>query len=216
MNQFFRRAVKYLLYIPITIGLAVVGFLVGERRADQMRPHRLPDEIAREHPEIPESATAVRRLELPASPMHVEPEAVPVEPHRIRTQTWIGIAVLFIPFAVAIAAILAVSGVHLNAGPVQRVSGGDPGRGRQMIMSFGCGSCHTIAGIPGANGKVGPVLDSNLTQRSFIAGKLPNNPDNLMQWIMDPQGVTPGTDMPNMGVPLQSARDIAAYLYSLH
>jgi cytochrome c1 len=62
---------------------------------------------------------------------------------------------------------------------------------------------------------VGPSL-ADVSKHSFIAGQLANNPDNLVLWIEHPQQVRPGGDMPEMGVTEQDARDIAAYLYSLH
>ena len=36
---------------------------------------------------------------------------------------------------------------------------GDPERGAVYIEQIGCGSCHTIPGIDGAQGVVGPPLD---------------------------------------------------------
>jgi cytochrome c1 len=48
-----------------------------------------------------------------------------------------------------------------------------------------------------------------------VAGKLPNTPDQLVRWIQQPQAVEPGTAMPDLGVSLAEARDIAAYLYTL-
>jgi cytochrome c len=84
--------------------------------------------------------------------------------------------------------------------------------GRQLIASYGCGSCHSIPGIPGADAKAAPPLDQ-FYQRTYIAGRLPNTWENLMHWIQDPQGVEPGTAMPNLGVTADEAYDIAAYLY---
>ncbi len=97
---------------------------------------------------------------------------------------------------------------------IPQVPGGDPARGRAELQGYGCTSCHTIAGVPGATGTVGPPL-TGIGGRSMIAGRLPNNPDNMMRWIMQPQEVSPGTDMPDLGVTEASARDIAAYLYTL-
>jgi cytochrome c1 len=51
--------------------------------------------------------------------------------------------------------------------------------------------------------------------RRFIAGRVPNTPDELVRWIIHPQGIKPGTAMPDMGVTDQDARHIAAYLYTL-
>ncbi|HEX5488590.1 MAG TPA: cytochrome c oxidase assembly protein [Rhodanobacteraceae bacterium] len=84
-------------------------------------------------------------------------------------------------------------------------------RGAQLIAHYGCGSCHTIPGINGADGLVGPPL-AHWSRRTFIAGVLPNDPDNLALWIQHPQQVVPGVAMPDMGIQQQDARAIAAYL----
>ena len=82
------------------------------------------------------------------------------------------------------------------------------------IRAYGCGTCHEIPGVQGANGTVGPEL-KDLSERSLLAGQIPNTPDNLVLWIQHPQLVRPGGDMPEMGVTDTDARNIAAYLYSL-
>lgn len=95
-----------------------------------------------------------------------------------------------------------------------KVPGGDAQQGAVAIEMHGCGACHTIPGIDNAAGTIGPPLTS-WSKRSFIAGNVPNSPDNLVQWIMHPHSVEPGTAMPNLEVSEQQARDIAAYLYTL-
>jgi len=97
---------------------------------------------------------------------------------------------------------------------VVAVPGGDPGRGEKELAGFGCGSCHTIDGVTGAYGKVGPPL-TGIGERSMIAGEAPNTPENLIRWIENPQSIEPNTAMPNLGVGDQAARDMAAYLYTL-
>jgi cytochrome c2 len=96
----------------------------------------------------------------------------------------------------------------------ERMTGGDVERGRLALAHFGCGACHVIEGIPGARGDVGPALDG-IAQRTEIAGKLSNQPDNMIRWIRQPQHVSPGDGMPDLGVGDRDARDIAAYLYTL-
>jgi len=96
----------------------------------------------------------------------------------------------------------------------QQVPGGDAGRGATAIQSAGCGTCHMISGIAGANGEVGPSL-SGIANREYIAGRLRNTPDNLIYWLRFPQRVDPGVDMPDMGLSQADARDIAQYLYTL-
>jgi cytochrome c2 len=90
----------------------------------------------------------------------------------------------------------------------------DADRGATAIRKYGCGSCHTIGGITGAAGLVGPPL-AGIARRVYIAGVLPNEPDNMIKWLENPPGVDPKTAMPNMGVTPRDARDIAAYLYTL-
>jgi cytochrome c len=85
--------------------------------------------------------------------------------------------------------------------------------GQVAFGKYSCGGCHTILGVSGANGTVGPPLDG-VAARGIIGGRLANNPTNMMQWIQDPQHVSPGTAMPNLGVTPQDSRDIAAFLYT--
>jgi len=94
------------------------------------------------------------------------------------------------------------------------LTGGDPSRGPDLLRKYGCQSCHTIPGVVGANGLVGPPL-AGIASRSYIAGVLPNAPDNMLRWIQDPKGVDAKTAMPNTGVTPSDARHIAAYLYTL-
>ena len=91
---------------------------------------------------------------------------------------------------------------------------GDPSHGPEKIRQYGCYSCHTIPGITGANGLVGPPL-AGIRDRVFLAGELPNTPENITQWIQHPRQFEPHTVMPEMGVTDQDSRDIAAYLYTL-
>jgi cytochrome c len=94
------------------------------------------------------------------------------------------------------------------------LSGGDPERGRGKILYYGCPSCHVIPGVTGANGLVGPPL-AGIANRVYIAGVLPNNPDNMVRWIQHPKQVDEKTAMPELNVTNSDARDIAGYLYTL-
>jgi cytochrome c1 len=127
----------------------------------------------------------------------------------------IGIGALLLIFVVIAATIFASVPHHDDVMAQQMVPGSDPGKGPQAIAAYGCGTCHVIPGVPGADGTVGPKLD-RIRIQSFLAGELPNTPDNLVRWIEHPQEVKPGVDMPDMRVSPADARNIAAYLYSLH
>jgi len=96
------------------------------------------------------------------------------------------------------------------------VFSGDAVRGRALVASgaYGCAACHDIPGIRAPRGIVGPPL-RGLAQRGFIAGELPNTPDVLVAFLRDPSSLVPATGMPNVGLTVEDARHIAAYLYTL-
>jgi mono/diheme cytochrome c family protein len=99
---------------------------------------------------------------------------------------------------------------------VAQPSAGEPSakRGVMAINQYMCVTCHHIPGIVGANAPVGPPL-SRIGSRTFIAGLLPNTPENMVLWLRKPQSIDADTAMPNLGVTERDARDIAAYLETL-
>jgi|SRR5690606_1608793 len=103
---------------------------------------------------------------------------------------------------------------NMSVAPDREVVGANIAQGRILIQDYGCGTCHTIPGIGGANAMVGPSL-VDFGARTFIAGELPNHPDNLIFFLQYPQLVNPDTDMPDLNITLEEAADIAAYLYTL-
>ena len=111
-------------------------------------------------------------------------------------------------------ALLLLAGCSSREEKAARRTGGDPRRGKLAIRQYGCAACHTIPGVEGATGLTGPPLD-RIASRPWLAGRLDNTPENLMRWIRDPQGIAPGTAMPDLRVTEQDGRDIAAYLYTL-
>ena len=114
--------------------------------------------------------------------------------------------------AVGLTASLSLLGCSSGeAGRPHVVAGGDAGEGKTAIAHYGCGACHTIPGVKRAVALVGPPL-IHWSRRGYIAGKLPNTPENLEAWLHDPQAVWPGNDMPNLHITDVDARNIAAYL----
>lgn len=94
------------------------------------------------------------------------------------------------------------------------VYGGEARAGAALIRGYGCGTCHTVPGVRGADGKVGPPLTA-FAHRAYVAGRLANTPENLVAWIVNPQAIDSLTAMPRLGVTPAQARHIAAYLYTL-
>jgi cytochrome c2 len=99
---------------------------------------------------------------------------------------------------------------------MQRVVGGDPEQGRAILGGFqyGCAACHAIPGVEKARGTVGPPLHA-MALRAYVAGRIPNRPDNLVRWIYNPRLVDPQSAMPKTGISEEEARHVAAYLYTL-
>ncbi|MDG4853917.1 c-type cytochrome [Mesorhizobium sp. M1A.F.Ca.IN.022.07.1.1] len=124
--------------------------------------------------------------------------------------------------AAMIVVAVAVAAVALWADRRDRVrhesdaaTGGVGARAIPIMTANGCSGCHTIPGVPGAQGQVGPRLDASLAGRVIIGGVLANNPENLIRWIRGAREINPHTAMPSTRVTEQQARDIAAYLYAL-
>jgi cytochrome c oxidase subunit 2 len=100
--------------------------------------------------------------------------------------------------------------------PQPAPAAGDPAVGVMLIQQKGCPACHTIPGIPGANGTIGPNLGGVASRTQIAGGAVPNNgPDDLKRWIMNPPALKPGTIMPNLGLTDQEATNIVAYLETL-
>ena len=94
------------------------------------------------------------------------------------------------------------------------MTNGDPSHGPDLIRRYGCGGCHTISAVPGADGKVAASLDE-LRKRVFIGGGvIRNTPENLVRWIVDPRALSSKTAMPQTGIDEKEARDVAAFLYA--
>lgn len=115
-------------------------------------------------------------------------------------------------WAVVIA--LVVAGCSAPLSRSQQVGDGEPEIGRRLLVDYGCVGCHVVPGIRAEPAYVGPPLD-HWGERSYIAGNLANNEENLIRWIADPQEVEAGTAMPDLDVGRRDAINIASYLLGL-
>jgi cytochrome c2 len=95
-----------------------------------------------------------------------------------------------------------------------QVLDGDPANAPDIMRAHGCGSCHVIAGLSWAHGTVGPDL-TGFAERAYVAGIFPNEPGDLVRWLMDPTIYAPDTAMPDLDLTEAEAEDIAAYLYDV-
>lgn len=101
-----------------------------------------------------------------------------------------------------------------NTRPVQQVMDGEARQGEQLVRRYGCAGCHILPGSQGTTTHFGPPLNA-FAGHTTIAGAVPNQPENLVFWLQQPQAVKPGTAMPNLGIQEAEARHIAAFLYTL-
>jgi cytochrome c2 len=113
--------------------------------------------------------------------------------------------------ALLLTAIGSAASAHENVPPL---TAGSPSHGAELIAEKGCGACHMIPGITGANGLVGPPL-TLMGRRIFVAGLLRNTPQNLAAWVLEPQRYVPGNAMPSTGLSESEALDVAAYLETI-
>lgn len=114
----------------------------------------------------------------------------------------------------AVLCTIALAGCGKDKAAAPAVAGGDPKQGQRLMAQYQCAACHQIPEVPGVQGNAGPPLDG-FGHRSYIAGGIPNLPDNLVRWLDNPQAVKPGNLMPDVGVSPDEARHMAAYLYTL-
>jgi cytochrome c2 len=129
-----------------------------------------------------------------------------------------GMALIFLALVLfagaATSAYLFVKRSHEADVLAARLTQGNPKRGPQLALHYGCAGCHDIPGIRGPRGKVGPPL-GEVGARIYLGGRIANTPDNLVQWIVNPREVDPKTAMPVTGISKREARDVAAYLLTL-
>ena len=113
-----------------------------------------------------------------------------------------------------LAAVCLLAGCVDKADLPRPVAQGDAARGLAVVNQVGCAACHSIPGVAWPRGRSGSDL-AGFGARPMIAGRLPNQPDILIRWLIDAPSLDPQTAMPPMPLSHDQARDIAAYLYSL-
>ena len=84
----------------------------------------------------------------------------------------------------------------------------------KQVISDRCAACHSVPGVPGATGRVGPPLDM-VGGQQLLGGRLVNNRANMMAWITHAQTIDPGIAMPDIPLSQRQARAVADYLYDL-
>jgi cytochrome c2 len=96
---------------------------------------------------------------------------------------------------------------------------GDASRGRALLDSKGCGSCHAFTGVAALQGSAIPVTvdQKTMARAQLLAPDLRYTRDRypvprIVEWLKDPKKVKPDTTMPSIPLTPAEAADIATYL----
>ena len=87
-------------------------------------------------------------------------------------------------------------------------------QGQRIFETTACINCHTVEGTV-ANGHFGPDLTHLMSRDTIAAGAAMNTPENLRQWILNPNAIKPGSLMPAMQLSDQDLDALTAYLGTL-
>jgi cytochrome c oxidase subunit 2 len=86
--------------------------------------------------------------------------------------------------------------------------------GMKTFLGQSCVNCHAVRGTR-ARGTYAPDLTHLMSRQTLGAGIIPNTPDNLWDWVDNPQQFKPGCLMPAFGLSKDEVDDIVAYLLTL-
>lgn len=78
-----------------------------------------------------------------------------------------------------------------------------------------CIACHTVRGVEGAGGQIGPDLTHFASREEFAGAILKMNEQDLTAWLRNPPGLKPGSKMRNYQIPEDTIRALVAFLLSL-
>jgi cytochrome c oxidase subunit 2 len=87
-------------------------------------------------------------------------------------------------------------------------------RGQQVFLSGTCAFCHTVEGTM-ARAHLGPDLTHVASRAKLAAGSIPNATGHLAGWIVDPQKIKPGANMPPNPLNPEDLRALLEYLSNL-
>lgn len=98
------------------------------------------------------------------------------------------------------------------------LAGADLGKGRQLLETKGCGSCHVFTGVAPIPSSAPPAMDGKTFDRGhklapdlrFARERM--TATKMMAWLADPKAVKPDTPMPKVNLSPAEVKDLAAYL----
>lgn len=86
--------------------------------------------------------------------------------------------------------------------------------GEAVFHAKGCAMCHTVRGTPAAS-PLGPDLTHFASRQTIASATLPMSRGNIAAWVIDPQGVKPGVNMPTMRIDPEEIDPLVTFLEGL-
>lgn len=86
--------------------------------------------------------------------------------------------------------------------------------GRELFLAQSCVNCHRVRGTS-AKGTYAPDLTHLMSRQTLASGMVPNTPDELRKWVVDPQQTKTGCLMPAFGLSTDQVNLIVSYLMTL-
>lgn len=119
-----------------------------------------------------------------------------------------------------IAAAIVVRDEVLPADPMKapELAGADMGKGRQLLETKGCGSCHAFTGVAPLAASAPPAMEPKAFAKAYAlapdlrTSRTRSTPAKVIAWLLDPVAVKADSAMPKIPLTKTEARDIAAYL----
>jgi cytochrome c oxidase subunit 2 len=87
-------------------------------------------------------------------------------------------------------------------------------KGAEIFEAKACIMCHTVRGTS-AGSRVGPDLTHFGSRQSIASATLPMSRGNIAAWVIDPQGIKPGVNMPNVPIASEELDPLVSYLAGL-
>jgi len=98
------------------------------------------------------------------------------------------------------------------AKPLRAAAANSPGF--KAFQASQCAGCHTIRGTS-AHGRIGPDLTHLMTRKTLAALTIPNTPNYLGAWVLDPQQFKPGNKMPGLNLTRPQFTKVMSFLRGL-
>lgn len=109
-----------------------------------------------------------------------------------------------------------LAGADLANAP--EIHGADLGKGRQLLETKGCGSCHVMTGVVAVQSSNPPAMNPRDFERAFkLAPDLRIARERmtaarLITWLRDPKAVKPDSAMPKIALTESELKDLAGYI----